>query len=85
MVMLAVTTGLRRSELFALKWCDIDFGRMMVSVQRAVYLGMIGNCKTETSRRPVPLEPRVAADLEGNQQIQQSGRLDFRKQGKEWH
>ena len=24
-VMLAVTTGLRRSELFALKWCDIDF------------------------------------------------------------
>ena len=63
MVMLAVTTGLRRSELFALKWCDIDFGRMMVSVQRSVYLGMIGNCKTETSRRPVPLEPRVAADL----------------------
>jgi integrase len=63
MVMLAVTTGLRRSELFALKWRDIDFGKMMVSVQRSVYLGMIGNCKTETSRRPVPLEPRVAADL----------------------
>ena len=62
-VMLAVTTGLHRSELFALKWRDIDFGRMMVSVQRSVYLGMIGNCKTETSRRPVPLEPRVAADL----------------------
>lgn len=35
----------------------------MVSVHRSVYLGMIGNCKTETSRRPVPLEPRVAADL----------------------
>jgi site-specific recombinase XerD len=23
--------------------------------------------------------------MEGNQQTQQSGRLDFRKQGKEWH
>ena len=63
MVMLVVMRGLRRSELFALKWCDIDFGQTMVSVQRSVYLGTIGNCKTETSRRPVPLEPRVAADL----------------------
>jgi integrase len=62
-VMLAVTTGLRRSELFALKWCDIDFVALMISVQRSVYLGMIGNCKTETSRRPVPIEARVAADL----------------------
>ena len=63
MVMLDVTTGLRRSELFALKWLDVDFSNLTVDVQRSIYLGRIGNCKTEASRKPVPLDERVAADL----------------------
>ncbi len=32
MVLLAATTGLRRSELFALKWSDIDFSNRTVNV-----------------------------------------------------
>jgi integrase len=63
MVLLAVTTGLRRSELFALKWSDVDFFEMQISIRRSIYLGTIGNCKTETSRRPVPIAERIAADL----------------------
>ena len=63
MVILAVTTGLRRGELFALKWNDIDFSNMQVDIQRSIYLGKIGQCKTEASRKPVPLDERVAADL----------------------
>lgn len=63
MVILAVTTGLRRSELFALKWRDVDFSTFMLDVQRSIYLGKIGHCKTEASRKPVPLYGRVAADL----------------------
>ncbi len=63
MVILAVTTGLRRSELFALKWRDIDFSGLQVDIQRSIYLGKIGRCKTEASRKPVPLDERVAADL----------------------
>ncbi|HEX8801757.1 MAG TPA: site-specific integrase, partial [Terriglobales bacterium] len=63
MVMLDVTTGLRRSELFALKWLDVDFSNLTIDVQRSVYLGKIGTCKTEASRKPVPLDERVAADL----------------------
>ena len=63
MVILAVTTGLRRSELFALKWSDIDFSNLLLDVQRSIYLGKIGNCKTEASRKPVPLDERVAADI----------------------
>jgi integrase len=63
MVILAVTTGLRRSELFALKWRDVDFSTFMLDVQRSIYLGKIGHCKTEASRKPVPLCERVAADL----------------------
>lgn len=63
MVELVVTTGMRRSELFALKWGDVNFAELAISIQRSVYLGIIGNCKTETSRKPVPLDERVAADL----------------------
>jgi integrase len=63
MVILDVTTGLRRSELFALKWRDVDFSTFTLDVQRSIYLGMIGHCKTEASRKPVPLCERVAADL----------------------
>jgi len=39
------------------------FVALMISVQRSIYLGIVGSCKTETSRRPVPIEARVAADL----------------------
>lgn len=34
--MLAAATGMRRGELLALRWCDIDFGGGLVSVHRAV-------------------------------------------------
>ena len=63
MVLLDVTTGLRRSELFALKWRDVDFPNMRLDVLRSIYLGHVGDCKTEASRKPVPLDDRVAADL----------------------
>jgi integrase len=63
MVLLDVTTGLRRSELFALKWSDVDFSNMRLDVSRSIYLGHVGDCKTEASRKPVPLDGRVAADL----------------------
>jgi integrase len=63
MVILDATTGLRRSELFALKWGDVDFSGLRLDILRSIYLRRVGNCKTEASRKPVPLEERVAADL----------------------
>jgi integrase len=63
MVLLDVTTGLRRTELFALKWSDVDFSNLRLDVLRSIYLRHIGDCKTEASRKPVPLDDRVAADL----------------------
>jgi integrase len=63
MVLLDVTTGLRRSELFALKWSDVDFSNLRLDVLRSIYLQHVGDCKTEASRKPVPLDDRVAADL----------------------
>jgi len=63
MVLLDVTTGLRRSELFALKWLDINFSNLTMNVARSIYRQVTGNCKTEASRKPVPLAAHVAADL----------------------
>ena len=42
---------------------DVNFSDLVISIQRSVYHGIIGNCKTETSRKPMPLDERVAADL----------------------
>ncbi len=63
MVLLDVTTGLRRSELFALKWSDIDFWNLVIEVRRSICEGVVGNCKTAASRSPIPLSLDVAADL----------------------
>ena len=54
LVLLAVTTGLRRSELFALKWRDVDFRDKQIHVTRSIVQNVIGVCKTETSQKPVP-------------------------------
>jgi integrase len=62
-VLLGVTTGLRRSELFALQWGDIDFCNLTIEIQRSIFQGVIGNCKTTASQVPVPFSLEVAADL----------------------
>jgi integrase len=54
LMFLAVTTGLRRSELFALKWKDVDFQTKQVYVTRSIVQNVIGVCKTESSQKPVP-------------------------------
>src|ERR1700692_2305016 len=47
MVLLDVVTGLRASELFGLKWTDIDFGKNEISVTRSMVMQVVGPCKTE--------------------------------------
>jgi integrase len=54
LVLLAVTTGLRRSELFALKWKDVDFQAKQIHVTRSIVQNVVGLCKTESSQKPVP-------------------------------
>src|SRR5712671_3244346 len=40
-----------------------DFSNLRLDVLRSIYMRHIGDCKTEASRKPVPLDERVAADL----------------------
>ncbi len=57
------TTGLRISEVLGLKWMDIDWKTLQVEVTRSVVDGVVGKCKTETSRRPVPIDQSTADTL----------------------
>jgi integrase len=59
----AATTGLRISEVLGLKWKDIDWGTLQVEVTRSVVDGIVGKCKTEASRRPVPIDQFTAGEL----------------------
>jgi integrase len=59
MVILAGSTGLRRSELIALTWSDINVDTLEVNVVRSCVRNRFGETKTACSRRPVPLHPHV--------------------------
>ncbi len=52
----AATTGLRIIEVLGLKWMDIDWRALQMEVTRSVVDGIVGKCKTEASRRPVPID-----------------------------
>lgn len=59
MVLLAGSTGLRRSEMIALTWADVNTRTLEVNVLRSCVRNRFGNTKTECSRRPVPLHQFV--------------------------
>jgi integrase len=64
LVLLDVGTGLRMSELFALKWKDVDFSSRQISVVRSIVMQVTGPCKTEASQKPIPLDSYLAEALE---------------------
>jgi integrase len=63
LVLLDFGTGLRMSELFALKWCDINFETSEMSVTRSIVMQVVGPCKTEASQKLIPLDPYLAEAL----------------------
>ena len=63
LVLVAFGTGLRMSELFGLKWVDIDFHKSEISVTRSIVFQVVGPCKTEASQKPIPLDSRLAEAL----------------------
>jgi integrase len=63
LIFLDVTTGLRQSELFGLRWSDVDFDNGEINVVRSVVHGVISPCKTESSAKPIPMNPLLAEML----------------------
>jgi integrase len=62
MVGLAILSGLRRGELFALRWRDVDLHMRTLSVREAVYDGQFSTPKTAAGMRRIPLSD-VAVEL----------------------
>ena len=63
MVWLDTTTGLRVSELLALRWHDIDFDARAMHVQRGIVYNVVGNTKSDASKSRVPLAASVLDSL----------------------
>jgi integrase len=64
MLLTAIVTGLRSSELRGLRWADVDLkaGTVMVS-QRADQWGEIGPPKSKAGYRSIPIGPAIVAEL----------------------
>ena len=64
LLLTAIFTGLRASELRGLRWTDVDLGRSEIHVrQRADRFGEMGRLKSAAGRRTVPLLPMVTNAL----------------------
>jgi integrase len=76
-VLLAAVTGMRASEVFGLKWSDIDFDRRLLHVRRTFYRGNFGQPKTESSARAIPISPGLLDALNCHKQRGRRSPLDL--------
>lgn len=65
----AINTGLRSSELCALKWSDIDFIERTAHVQSASVVGVIKETKTKAGTRKVELNDEAMKSLKEQKQF----------------
>ncbi len=63
MVILDLATGLRCSELFGLKWCDVLWDDLTLLVRRGIVTGIVSDVKTKYSNAGMPLDPALAEVL----------------------
>jgi integrase len=64
LVLADAATGLRVSEILALRWSNIDWNNSCIRVTRAYVYGRFRPPKSRASKKPVPLHPLLAASLE---------------------
>lgn len=64
LVLADAATGLRISELLALRWSDVDHAHACIRVTRAYVYGNFGPPKSKASKKPVPMHPLLAESLD---------------------
>lgn len=63
MILLDGCTGIRRGELIALRWHDVDLDTGTAYITKSVYRNVEGDTKTRASKKPVPLPEQVVGEL----------------------
>jgi integrase len=80
LVFIAASTGIRQSELFALKWSDINFSAGTMNVARSIVHGFVGAVQngifSEACADPSP-RLRSARQMERTVSLSPAGRLGF--------
>jgi integrase len=78
-IMLALATGMRRGELLALRWYDVDLDAGKVQVERSLEQTKAGlrfkEPKTKHGRRSIKFSASVVAELKAHWKQQQEQRL----------
>jgi integrase len=59
----AAMTGMRRGEVVAIRWQDVDWHARLIRVRRNFTRGQFGTPKSRRSSRAVPLPTRLADEL----------------------
>jgi integrase len=78
LILTAIFTGLRASELRGLCWADVDLKRGELHVrQRADHFNAIGPPKSEAGERVVPLPPPLVMALREHRLACHKGKLDL--------
>ena len=78
LLLTAIFTGLRASELRGLRWADVDLKRNEIHVrQRADYYRKMGALKSEAGERSIPLAPMLVNTLREWKLICPKGELDL--------
>jgi len=77
---LGLGTGMRRSEMLALRWQDIDLDAGRLTIERSLEQTTAGGVKpkspkTRAGRRTISLPPRLVAELRAHWREQQEQRL----------
>ena len=76
---LALATGMRRGELLALRWQDVDLDGGRLQVERSLEQTKAGlrfkSPKTKHGRRSISIPPSVVSELRAHWQAQQEQRL----------